>query len=267
EEYQLDYLTSILKIPYVALISGIVMGGGVGISVHGPFRVATETTLFAMPETAIGLFPDVGGSYFLPRLKGHLGLFLALTGHRLKGADVYHAGIATHYVHSSSLPQIEEALTDLPAPVSNEAVDKVLKSFQVGNIPEFGLKERMFAINMVFSGESVDAILTTLEKEGSPWSLDMRKTLLSMSPTSLKLTFEQLRRGASMSLKECLIMEARMGNRIMQEHDFYEGVRATLIDKDKSPKWKPPHLSMVSDEQIDKYFLEEFPDLDLDHLD
>uniref|UniRef100_A0A3Q3IVP6 3-hydroxyisobutyryl-CoA hydrolase n=1 Tax=Monopterus albus TaxID=43700 RepID=A0A3Q3IVP6_MONAL len=210
EEYILNNAIGACRKPYIALIDGITMGGGVGLSVHGRFRVATEKTLFAMPETGIGLFPDVGGGYFLPRLQGKLGLFLALTGFRLKGRDVQKAGVATHFVESKKIPDLEKELVDLKSP-SAEDVSRVLDSYQ-------------------------------------------NQTLSKMSPTSLKITFKQLQAGAALSLQDVLVMEYRMSQACMRGCDFYEGVRAVLVDRDQSPKWKPSTLEEVSDQSIDQCF-------------
>uniref|UniRef100_A0A8C2JIR1 3-hydroxyisobutyryl-CoA hydrolase n=1 Tax=Cyprinus carpio TaxID=7962 RepID=A0A8C2JIR1_CYPCA len=195
EEYILNNTIGTYQKPYVALIDGITMGGGVGLSVHGRFRVATEKTLFAMPETGIGLFPDVGGGYFLPRLQGKLGLFLALTGFRLKGRDVQRVGLATHFVQSDKIVSLQKDLVDLKSPSNSDV------------------------------------------------------TLAKMSPTSLKLTFRQIQEGERMSLQEVLVMEYRLSQACMRGNDFYEGVRAVLIDKDQSPKWKPSTLSGVSEQR------------------
>jgi 3-hydroxyisobutyryl-CoA hydrolase len=223
EEYQLNYLIGSFKIPYVAFIHGITMGGGVGLSVHGKYRVATEKTLFAMPETAIGLFPDVGGSYFLPRLQGKLGLYLALTGYRLKGSDVLNAGIATHICHSTNVAQLQQSLIDSDA----SQVDTVLEAFSAKTpelkSQEFSLKPVMNKINEAFSAKSVEEIISNLKKDESKWSQDTLNTLLKMSPTSLKVTFKQLELGATKDLKECLEMEYRMTQKFCAAHDFYEG--------------------------------------------
>ncbi|XP_063503796.1 3-hydroxyisobutyryl-CoA hydrolase, mitochondrial isoform X8 [Pongo pygmaeus] len=188
EEYMLNNAVGSCQKPYVALIHGITMGGGVGLSVHGQFRVATEKCLFAMPETAIGLFPDVGGGYFLPRLQGKLGYFLALTGFRLKGRDVYRAGIATHFVDS--------------------------EKSKIDRDKSFILEEHMDKINSCFSANTVEEIIENLQQDGSSFAL------------------EQLKRG----------------------HDFHEGVRAVLIDKDQSPKWKPADLKEVTEEDLNNHF-------------
>ncbi|KAM7048995.1 3-hydroxyisobutyryl-CoA hydrolase, mitochondrial [Acridotheres tristis] len=256
-EYRLNNAVGTCKKPYVALIDGITMGGGVGVSVHGHFRVATEKTLFAMPETAIGLFPDVGGGYFLPRLSGKIGYYLGLTGYRLKGRDVLRAGIATHFVESEKLPALEKDLIALKSP-SKEKIADLLNSYHmkctIDQEKKFSLDEHMEKINSIFSASSMEEIVKRLKQDGSPFALKQLETLNKMSPTSLKLTLRQLREGASMSLQEVLRMEYRLSQACMKGHDFYEGVRAVLIDKDQSPKWKPAALEEVSDEFVDNCF-------------
>ncbi|NXB29526.1 HIBCH protein, partial [Eulacestoma nigropectus] len=256
-EYGLNNAIGTCKKPYVALIDGITMGGGVGVSVHGHFRVATEKTVFAMPETAIGLFPDVGGGYFLPRLSGKIGYYLALTGCRLKGRDVLKAGIATHFVESEKLPALEKDLLALKSP-SKEKIADLLNSYHmkctVDQEKEFVLDEHMEKINSIFSAKSMEEIVKRLKEDGSPFAMKQLETINKMSPTSLKLTLRQLREGASMSLQDVLRMEYRLSQACMKGHDFYEGVRAVLIDKDQSPKWKPAALEEVSDEFVDNCF-------------
>ncbi|XP_074766719.1 3-hydroxyisobutyryl-CoA hydrolase, mitochondrial isoform X2 [Athene noctua] len=257
EEYILNNAVGTCKKPYVALIDGITMGGGVGLSVHGHFRVATERTLFAMPETAIGLFPDVGGGYFLPRLPGKIGCFLALTGFRLKGRDVLKAGIATHFVESEKLPALEKDLIALKSP-STENIADLLNSYhmksKVDQEKEFVLDEHMEKINSLFSANSMEEIVKKLKQDGSPFAIKQLETINKMSPTSLKITLRQLKEGASMSLQEVLTMEYRLTQACMRGHDFYEGVRSVLIDKDQSPRWKPAALEEVSDEFVDDCF-------------
>ncbi|XP_056391937.1 3-hydroxyisobutyryl-CoA hydrolase, mitochondrial isoform X2 [Hyla sarda] len=257
EEYILNNAIGICKKPYVALVDGITMGGGVGLSVHGHFRVASEKTLFAMPETAIGLFPDVGGGYFLPRLPGKIGLFIALTGFRLKGRDVQKAGIATHFVDSQKIPSLEKDLQSLKSP-SKENICDVLDAYDkestAGEDKPFILAEHLDKINSLFSGKSVEEILENLKQDGSPFAHQQLKTILKMSPTSLKVTFRQLKNGSSLTLQEVLTMEYRISQACMKGHDFYEGVRAVLIDKDQNPKWKPERLEDVTNEYLDSYF-------------
>ncbi|XP_062362695.1 3-hydroxyisobutyryl-CoA hydrolase, mitochondrial [Cinclus cinclus] len=256
-EYRLNNAIGTCKKPYVALIDGITMGGGVGVSVHGHFRVATEKTVFAMPETAIGLFPDVGGGYFLPRLSGKIGYYLALTGCRLKGRDVLRVGIATHFVESEKLPALEKDLIALKSP-SKEKIADLLNSYHmkctIDQEKEFALDGHMEKINSIFSANSMEEIVKKLKQDGSPFAMKQLETINKMSPTSLKLTLKQLKEGASMSLQEVLQMEYRLSQACMKGHDFYEGVRAVLIDKDQSPKWKPAALEEVSDEFVDNCF-------------
>uniref|UniRef100_A0A8C3T6C9 3-hydroxyisobutyryl-CoA hydrolase n=2 Tax=Chelydra serpentina TaxID=8475 RepID=A0A8C3T6C9_CHESE len=257
EEYILNNAVGTCQKPYVALIDGITMGGGVGLSVHGHFRVATEKTLFAMPETAIGLFPDVGGGYFLPRLSRKIGYYLALTGFRLKGRDLQKAGIATHFVESEKLPALEEDLMALKSP-SKENVADVLNSYhmkcKIDQEKQFVLDEHMDKINSLFSANSMEKIIQNLKQDGSPFALKQLETINKMSPTSLKMTLRQLREGASMTLQDVLTMEYRLSQACMSGHDFYEGVRAVLIDKDQVPKWKPATLEEVTDEFVDSCF-------------
>ncbi|NXX42773.1 HIBCH protein, partial [Tricholaema leucomelas] len=260
EEYTLNNAIGTCKKPYVALIDGITMGGGVGVSIHGHFRVATEKTLFAMPETAIGkycLFPDVGGGYFLPRLSGRIGYYLALTGCRLKGRDVLKAGIATHFVDSEKIPALEKDLVALKSP-STENIADLLNSYHAKSKADqdkpFVLDEHMEKINSLFSGNSMEEIVKKLKQDGSAFANKQLETIKRMSPTSLKLALRQLREGASMSLQEVLMMEYRLSQACMKGHDFYEGVRAVLIDKDQAPRWKPATLEEVSDEFVDDCF-------------
>uniref|UniRef100_A0A3P9LTL9 3-hydroxyisobutyryl-CoA hydrolase n=1 Tax=Oryzias latipes TaxID=8090 RepID=A0A3P9LTL9_ORYLA len=257
EEYILNNTIGSFKKPYIAFIGGITMGGGVGLSVHGRFRVATEKTLFAMPETAIGLFPDVGGGYFLPRLQGKLGLFLALTGFRLKGRDVQRAGVATHFVDSVKIPDLENELVDLKSP-SDAEVTKVLDSYQnqssIDSDKPFVLDKNLHNIDRLFSASSMEGIMQNLKADGSEFAKKQAEVLSKMSPTSLKITYRQLQAGATLSLQEVLVMEYRLSQACMRGCDFYEGVRAVLVDKDQSPKWNPSTLEEVSEHSVDECF-------------
>lgn len=238
--------------PYVALIDGIVMGGGVGVSVHGSHRVATENTLFAMPESGIGLFPDVGGSYFLPRCPGKIGLYLGLTGARLKAADALYAEVATDYVPASKLDALKDALA---AGVTNaEDVSRLIADFREdpGSGP---LAENRAEIDRLFDQPTMLDLLTNLEAEDAgAFARDTAKTLRKKSPTSLMLTFEQLARGAEMDFDDCMRMEFRMVMRVIEGVDFYEGTRAAVIDKDQRPLWNPAMLEAVGDAVTDVYF-------------
>lgn len=252
EEYTTNALIGNYKIPYIAIIDGITMGGGVGLSVHGKYRVATDRTLFAMPETAIGLFPDVGGSYFLPRLQGKLGLYLGLTGYRLRGADVFHAGIATHFCESSKIPDLEAALLNCP---DADDVPDLLQSFHSKPEKPFSLQPVLEQINKNFAASSVEGILESLQNDDSDWAKKTLEVLCKVSPTSLKITYRQLELGSQLSLAQCLIMEYRLAVRHLEpKADFKEGVRALLIDKDQSPKWKPATLAEVTEEHLQWFF-------------
>ncbi|CAL2036274.1 unnamed protein product [Caenorhabditis brenneri] len=253
EEYILNHLIGTFNKQYVCLIDGIVMGGGCGLSVNGRFRVATEKTMLAMPETALGLFPDVGGSYFLSRLKGNLGMYLALTGYRLLGADAFHAGLASHFVESSELPKLEKELVNLKD-VNENSVDEVIRSFEPKKIPEFSLSKHLTQIRDAFGARSVEDILSTLEKDGSDWAKKQIATLGKMSPTSLKVTNRQINEGARMNYTKIFTMEYRLTQRFLADKDFHEGCRAILIDKDRNPKWSPATLAEVKDSVVDHYF-------------
>ncbi|XP_026833946.1 3-hydroxyisobutyryl-CoA hydrolase, mitochondrial isoform X2 [Drosophila erecta] len=256
EEYSTNALIGNYKIPYIAIIDGITMGGGVGLSVHGKYRVASDRTLFAMPETAIGLFPDVGGSYFLPRLQGKLGLYLGLTGYRLRGGDVFYSGIATHYCESSKIPDLETALLNCP---DADDVPELLQKFHSTPEKPFSLDPVLEQINKNFSADSVEGILENLQNDGSEWAKKTLETLSKMSPTSMKVTFRQLELGSQLSLAQCLIMEYRLAVRHLERSDFKEGVRALLIDKDQKPQWQPTKLADVTEEHV-QWFFRKLPD-------
>jgi enoyl-CoA hydratase len=247
DEYRLDAAIKHFPKPYVALIHGIVMGGGVGVSVHGSHRIAAETAVFAMPETDIGLFPDVGGSYFLPRCPGQVGMYLALTGARLKTTDCLYAGVATHFVPQAKWETLLERLANGTAP--HQALEGL-----ADNVPDTFLETHRKSIDSIFGLQSVEAILAALDAEGTDWAGETATTLRTKSPTSLKVTFRQIREGAKLEFDDCMRMEYRMVNRIVAGHDFYEGVRAAIIDKDGAPQWQPADLAGVGESDVDAYF-------------
>lgn len=256
EEYRLNAAIHHFTKPYVALIDGVVMGGGVGVSVHGDFRVAGDRTLFAMPETAIGLFPDVGGGYFLPRLKDGLGSYFALTGARAKAADCMAAGVATHYTPTEKMPALVDALLGLSefGGHAHAAVEAVLDSY-AGDPGSAQINADRAEIRAAFHDRfRIDDVLAALKLPGTVFAEEAFKTLARMSPTSLKLTFEQLKRGHGLDFDQVMRMEFRMVRRVMEAGDFFEGVRAQIIDKDKNPRWSPASLAGVSDEDIARYF-------------
>jgi enoyl-CoA hydratase len=230
DEYALNRAIAEYPKPYVALIDGICMGGGIGVSVHGTARVATEAALFAMPETAIGFFPDIGASYFLPRLPGALGLYLGLTGRRVQGGDAVHAGLATHFVPKARLPALSAALA--------EDGIAALGAFAEAP-PAFGLAPHRAGIDRCFGAGSVDGVLRALAAEDSAWSRETEATLRGMSPSSVLWSFALITGGAHRDLAQCLDAELALTRHATRHPDFHEGVRAMVVDKDRAPRWSP----------------------------
>jgi len=247
DEYLLNAQIKHYPKPYVALLRGFVMGGGVGVSLHGSHRVADETMLFAMPETGIGLFPDVGGSFFLPRLPGETGMYLGLTGTRFKTGDALFAGLATHFVPAAGR---EALLTQLADGISPDATLNELSK----PLKAEALFDDQKKIDRIFANSSVETILAALDADSSDWAGATAKAMRTKSPTATKLAFRQIRNGKTLGFDDCMRMEFRMVNRVIAGHDFYEGVRATIIDKDGAPKWKPASLVEVGERDIDAYF-------------
>jgi enoyl-CoA hydratase/carnithine racemase len=242
--------------PWISLIDGIDMGGGVGLSVHGSHSVASEKFLFAMPETTIGLFPDVGGGYFLTRLPGALGTFLALTSHRLRAADALWAGIVDAHVPSVRMKELQAALgaTDLSGSDANRKVDAVIARFAADPGPP-ALPAMMLDIDRCFSAESVAEIEAKLKKYPGEWAKKQLAALMKLSPLSMAITLEQLRRCANRSFEDTMTIEYRMAQNAMRpDHDFFEGVRALLIDKDQKPKWNPPTIEGVTRDMVEAHF-------------
>ena len=243
DEYRMNTRIKRFPKPYVALMDGITMGGGVGISVHGALRVATERTVFAMPETGIGLFPDVGGTYFLPRLPGSLGMWLALTGSRLKGESTVHAGICDCILESSKLPELVDFLAH--GLDWGEAGDDwraaLARAGLVWDVE--GELEHVHDIHFLYSFGSVELILEALSNAGSDWAARQRETILSKSPTCTRLAQRQIAMGKDMAFEDCMRLEYRLARFCMTRPDFYEGVRAVLVDKDNEPRWDPPTLA------------------------
>jgi enoyl-CoA hydratase len=249
DEYRLNAQIAAFKKPYVSLINGIVMGGGFGISFHGSHRVLSENAIFAMPEVGIGFFPDVGGSYVLPRLKGEFGLYLGLTGDRIRYGDALAVGLATHAVPAEQFGAVVEELCESGSP------DAVLKKHCI-TPPRETDEAAVHAINDAFTPAELKGVITALEN--APASDEFRKktlaTMRTRSPTSLNVAFRQIRAGAMLSMGECMAMEFRILNRMLEGHDFYEGIRAVLIDKGSKPAWRPASLEAVSDAEIERYF-------------
>ena len=247
-EYRLNHLLFSYPRPVIAVMDGITMGGGVGLSAPARFRLATERTTFAMPETGIGLFPDVGGGWFLPRLPGRIGLWLALTGARIKAADCLHAGLATHHVPSERLPELKAELAETPSDI-----EALLAQFHVDPGPA-PVDVHRAELDAAFGESSVEAIVANLEA-GSDWARAQAEALKTKSPQTLKVAFRQLALGlAAPDFAANMAMEYRIGARVVQRHDFLEGVRAVIVDKDNAPKWNPATLEGVGEDLLDAIF-------------
>jgi enoyl-CoA hydratase len=250
DEYTLNHALKTYPKPVIALIDGIVMGGGVGMSVHGSHRVASEKLLFAMPESGIGFFPDVGASWFLPRLPHRIGTYLGLTGARIGLGDALALGLVTHTIDSARVPEIAEALT------ANEPVDAILARFAIPS-PPAPLLAQAGLIERTFDGDSVAAIMANLSQAASGGSEFAAATLAAMrqkSPTTMAIALEQVTRGAAMRFAAVMQMEYRIVCRIADGHEFYEGVRAVIVDKDQKPAWRPARVEDVSREAVLAYF-------------
>ena len=235
--------------PVIVVMDGITMGGGVGLALPARFRIATERTTFAMPETGIGLFPDVGGGWHLPRLHGKAGLWLALTGARLKAADCELLGIATDVVEAGRVAELKAAVV-----ADADGLERILTEFQVepGRAP---LSDYRDPIDRLFGHDSMEAIIAALQAEGTDWAKSQLETLAIKSPQTMKVALRQLAQGARMTrFSDNMVMEYRIGARVVQRHDFLEGVRAVIVDKDNAPKWSPATLEGVTDAQLDEIF-------------
>ena len=254
DEYQLNRCIHHYPKPYIALLDGITMGGGVGVSIHGSHRIATERLLFAMPETGIGLFPDVGGTYFLPRLPGVIGYYLGLTGARLKADDSTALGLTNHKINHDSIPDLLTALAGTKFSGNpHSSVSTMIEKFHVPVAPS-GLMEAKSELQSCFSADSIEQVIERLAGSAHPLCQDALKAMQKKSPTSLKVTLKALLNGKNMDFDACMRQEFRLVSRFLLAHDFIEGIRAVIIDKDQSPVWKPATLTAVDNESIEKYF-------------
>lgn len=248
DEYRLNHLLFTYAKPVVAFMDGITMGGGVGISQPAKYRVATENTRFAMPETGIGLFPDVGGGWYLSRLEGRLGQFLALTGARLDGAECLWTGLATHYLPASAIPEAKRRIA------SGHDIGGVLSSLSVTS-PEPKIASHSAEIRKHFASDVIEDILASLEADDGEWAAKELATLRSKSPQACKVALRQLAESSRLSdFSANMAMEYRLGARVLVRPDFAEGVRAVIVDKDQSPKWNPATPDAVTPDQLDAIF-------------
>lgn len=255
DEYQLNSLIFHFPKPYIALLDGITMGGGVGISIHGSHRIGTEKLIFAMPETGIGFFPDIGGTYFLPRISGKVGYYLGLTGARLGVDDALTMGLVTHKVSSSELKNIIDRIATTE--FSNDAFASVTKLMSEFHQPSAQAKllDHQPEIDRCFKEDNMEAILVALQSTRSEFSLETLKILTTKSPTSLKVTLQALRQGAMIDFDDCMKQELILAHHFAVDHDFKEGIRAVIIDKDQTPHWQPATLEAVTKERVDSYFM------------
>jgi enoyl-CoA hydratase len=247
DEYRLNAAIAAFPKPYIALWHGIVMGGGAGVSVHGHYRLADSSLIFAMPETGIGFVTDVGASFFLSRLAGEAGLYLALTGARIGRDDAMALGLATHAVDAADHDALIEKLAN--GTMANDAIAPFVCKPAASS-----LKNEIARIDRAFAAHSVEAVLERLERDGSDFAVVAAQILRTRSPSACKFTFRALREAKALSLHDCLKMEYRIAARAVPAPDFREGVRAAIIDKDGKPVWRPAALAGVSDADIAGYF-------------
>lgn len=254
-EYRLNHLLFIYPKPVIAFMDGIAMGGGVGLALPARYRIATENTLFAMPEAAIGLFPDVGAGWYLSRLPGRIGPFLALTGARLDGAECLWAGLATHYLPADALAEAKSRI--IADPAATEAVLKALQS----DPPEARLERNLGNIDRLFASDRLEDILSALEGEDSKWAGKELATLRSKSPLTMKVALRQIAQAKGLSdFADEMQTEYRLASRMIMEPDFAEGVRAVLVDKDNAPRWNPADPAGIDEAKLDALFAPLAPD-------
>lgn len=253
-EYRLNQLIHDFPKPYIALMNGITMGGGVGISLHGSHRVAGENFMFAMPETGIGFFPDIGASHILAQCPGQYGYYLGLSGDQIPAKDALGLNLVTNMVHGADFSKLVDTL--LQADLSQNAHQVVTNCIQTyaDTSTTSSLLKKQEGIDACFVADNMDRIMERLSKRKEAWFQDLHQRLTSKSPLSLKVTLQQLRLAKTKSLSACLDMDGRLVRHFLQDHDFYEGVRAAIIDKDKQPRWQPMTLSEVTPMMVNRYF-------------
>lgn len=260
-EYRLNHFISQLNKPYIALMDGFTMGGGVGISLHGSHPIASERFVFAMPETGIGFFPDIGASYLLSRCSHQIGLYLGLTGHRIGAGDAKACGLVKHILPSEQFQTLLSQLVEMDLSADAHArVDARLKHFEVGVLPT-PVMDLHSTIETCFASFDVESTFKNLVKSNEGWHISTLKDLYKKSPLSLKITAIQIQKASLLSLKKCLQMDYGLAAHFMEDHDFYEGVRALLVDKDQNPQWQPNSLSLVTNKDVERYFESAKPEL------
>jgi enoyl-CoA hydratase/carnithine racemase len=258
-EYKMDFQIHEYPKPVLVYMNGIVMGGGVGISIGADIRIVSEKTKWAMPEMNIGFFPDVGASYFLNQFPGNVGRYLALTGAVIKAEDLLYIGAADYYIKSEKWDECYRAIMDQQwqTDSAKETLQKLVNQFASEQSSESAIARLQNKIDEHFSHEMMEDIINSLKaavEKGDEWAAKTADTILSKPPVSLKVALKQLQKGQDLSLKQCLQMELTLGISFMKNPDFYEGVRAVLVDKDRSPKWNVATLQEINDQQILSYF-------------
>ncbi len=251
-EYQVNRQIFHYQKPYIALLDGITMGGGAGISIHGSHRVATPHLSFSMPETSIGYFPDIGGSYFLSRLPHKIGFYLGLTSERISYSDCLALGLVDTVIAADTQEQLIKKLAESALP-DKAAVTRIIQPFSI-TTPASPLWAHHKEIERCFTKNTVEEILNALESENNEWCLKTAAIIHTKSPSSLKITLRALQKGSCLDFDACMQMEERLAISFMNSHDLFEGIRAVVIDKDHMPRWKPATLGQVTEEWVGKHF-------------
>lgn len=266
EEYCMNRQLFHFPKPLFAFMNGITMGGGFGVAGPCRYRIASERTVFAMPEVAIGFFPDVGSTYFLNRAPGQIGAFLALTGGRIEGADMLYSGLASHFVPWADQEDLKNRLRKTIEEIGAEdlvrVINEILAAYTLSTSEAGMLERNIETINRCFDGDSVPVIIERLRQEGSEWALQQADIIASRSPVSLKVSIAHLRKTKNRSFDQVTAQDFILAQHFTQGHDFYEGVRAMLVDKDKTPQWEPQTLEEVDREMVERYFQPTGPALD-----
>jgi enoyl-CoA hydratase/carnithine racemase len=252
DEYRLNLDIFNYRKPYIALLDGITMGGGAGISIHGSHRVGTERLVFAMPETSIGFYPDVGMTYWLARMQHKIGYYLGLVGAKISFEDCFALGLTTHTVKQDDLQKIIQALSEMTIQ-SKQDVDNVLQTFTNISKPA-SLLQHHSKIEKHFAKNSVEEIIDSLARESDNWCQDVASQLRLKSPMSLKVTLHAIQQAEKLEFNKLMQIDFRLTNHFLQGHDFFEGIRALLIDKDQKPEWRPAKLEEITAQQVQDYF-------------
>lgn len=253
-EYNLNYFISQLNKPYIAMMDGITMGGGVGISLHGAYPIASEHFVFAMPETGIGFFPDIGASFLLTRLPEPIGVYLGLTGRHLAMQDAYSLGLIKYIIPAAVFTPFLNTLSEIDLSINRQQrISDCIQKFAITPTTSI-ISSELDNIKLFFKYQRLEEIFNALNKDGGIWATTTLQTLMKKSPLSLKITLAQLQKAKTMSLAECLAMDYCLVAHFMRGNDFYEGVRALLIDQDKCPHWQPNDLALVSNTLVEQYF-------------